>query len=219
MNVLVADDHELVRSSLVSLLQSASIASQINEASNAQETIEQIDQSDFDLIILDLFMPDAQGFDLVRRVCNQQIDAKIVVVSASQEASDIRKALDLGASAYIPKSVGTSVMLSAIQLVIAGGVYIPEVLLNQPSSNETRTASPSSEVAGRSVEPEFNLSKRQHEVLSCLVAGMSNKEIARQLDLSEYTAKAHVATLFKILGVSNRTKAAKLALELGIIQA
>lgn len=77
MNVLVADDHELVRSSLVSLLQSASIASQISEASNAQQTIEQIDQSDFDLISLDLFMPDAQGFDLVRRVCNQQIDAKI----------------------------------------------------------------------------------------------------------------------------------------------
>lgn len=213
MNVLVADDHELVRTSLVNLLKSASISSNVSEAANARETIEQIDKYDFDLIILDLFMPDAQGFDLVRRVCGLQIDAKVVVLSASQEPSHIRKALDHGASGYIPKSVGTAVMLSAIQLVIAGGVYIPEALLSSPSQVELPSP------AQRSGEnQQYQLSNRQQQVLACLVAGLSNKEIAKKLDVSEYTAKTHVATLFKILGVSNRTKAAKLALELGISQ-
>ena len=210
MNVLVADDHELVRSSLVSLLKSASISLRVSESANARETIELIDRFDFDLILLDLFMPDTPDFDLVRRVCSQQIDAKIVVLSASQEASHIRKALDLGASGYIPKSVGTAVMLSAIELVISGGVYIPEALYKQPAIEE-----PTLPAQRQGEAQEYHLSKRQHQVLACLVAGMSNKEIARELDLSEYTAKAHVATLFKILGVSNRTKAAKLAIELG----
>lgn len=212
MKVLVADDHELVRSSLVDLLTTASIATAICESSNAMETIVQIDGQDFDLILVDLFMPGASGFDLVRKVCSEQIDAKIIVLSASLDVAHMRKALSLGASGYIPKSVGTAVMLSAIQLVISGGVYIPEELLKLSITDPSEMISKTDNGNQR---PQ--LSNRQRQVLNCLVQGMSNKEIARELNLSEHTTKTHVATVFKILGVSNRTKAANLARELGMI--
>lgn len=124
----------------------------------------------------------------------------------------MRKALDLGAAGYIPKSAGIEVMLSALRLVLVGGIYVPPDLL--------RKAAPPgiTEVVDAAAElsPD-SLTSRQQEVLRLLGEGKSNKEIARQLDLSENTVKIHVTAVLKALGVNNRTKAAVVARQFRIV--
>ena len=124
----------------------------------------------------------------------------------------MRKALDLGAAGYIPKSAGMGVMLSALRLVLAGGIYVPPNLLHTQAAPDPASVTE----AAAALSPD-GLTGRQREVLRLLGEGKANKEIARELDLSENTVKIHVAAVLKALGVNNRTKAAMVARRLGMV--
>ncbi len=160
---------------------------------------------DLELILLDLNLPDRDGFSVLAELGERYPAISVVVLSAQQDRGSVVKALDLGALGFIPKSGQREVMLSALQLVFAGGIYIPpEILARDDSSARQRDEKPP--VANRpSVSPaDVGLTERQVDVLSLMMQGKSNKAICRVLNLAEPT-----------LEVSNRTEAVIAVGELG----
>jgi len=220
LKILIADDHVLVREGMRHSLGSLDGQVEFLEAENASQVMEVMEShGDLDVAIVDLIMPGANGFELLNRVCEKFPEVPVVVMSASEDPEHMRKVIDYGASGYIPKSSSREVMLSAVKLVLSGGVYIPPAML-QPASNGGDTGfGLGGELLGgskpkMSVPPE--LTDRQLDVLLLLGQGKSNKEIARDLGLSENTVKIHVTAILKVLNVSNRTQAGIIAQNLDL---
>lgn len=207
LKVLVADDHVLVREGLQNTLQRLSDGAQVFQAENGESVLRILaDIRDLDLVLLDLFMPNTDGFELLSQVCNEYPDIPVVILSASDDPANMRKSLDRGASGFIPKSTPHNVLQGALNLVIAGGVYIPPGMLGPGFSvtGQDVIATATSAIAERL---GAGLTDRQREVLGLLGQGYQNKMIASKLGLSEHTVKIHVTAIFKALGVSNRTQA------------
>ncbi len=211
MKTLVADDHALLRTGLIEALSRLDPEPTAFEASDAEQVMHVLSaHPDLDLILLDLFMPGANGFELLSRVCGAATGAPVVVVSASDDTAHMRKALDCGAAGFIPKSTARDVMVSALGLVLAGGIYVPPDLVHAPPPDE--------EGGPTTLGPEggtATLTARQQAVLRLIGQGRSNKQIARDLDLSQNTVKIHVAGVLRALGAANRTEAVMLARERG----
>lgn len=203
MRVLVADDHALLRTGLIHLLRQLHGDLTAFEAADAAAALDAVHaHPDLDLILLDLFIPGANGFELLTQVCRFATGTPVVVLSSSEERGHMRKALDCGAVGFIPKSAVPEVMLSALRLVLEGGEYVPPDLLEGPSY----TASQANAAL---------LTARQRDVLRLVGQGQSNKQIARVLNLSENTVKIHVASILRSLGAANRTEAVMLARQQG----
>ncbi len=204
MKILIGDDHLLFREGLRRLLEQLQSDAVFVEAGTFGEVVERCRAGGgFDVILMDLHMPGWPGFDGLREVQSLQPGVPVVVISASEALSDIRGALDHGATGYIPKSSSVKVMMGALNLVFSGGIYVPPGALNVGSDITPRRRA--FDAADRSTS--FGLTQRQREVLECLRAGKSNKQIAYELGLSEGTVKIHVTAIFKSLGVKNRTQA------------
>jgi DNA-binding NarL/FixJ family response regulator len=213
MKILVVDDHALIREALRGVLRKIERRALILEAADGHAAIEAIErQDDIGLVLLDLNLPDRDGLTLLIELRQRFPAIGVVVLSALQDHANIKRALDLGALGYIPKSAPRDVMLSALRLVFAGGVYIPREAL-------TRAETPPAPLPRQDrpiVTPtEVGLSERQLEVLALLMQGKSNKIICRTLNLMEPTVKHHVAAILRALKVSNRTQAVVAANELG----
>lgn len=222
MRILVADDHDLIREGLRHALHALFSDVDIVEARSAVE-VQQIVVlgTKFDLVVLDLVMPGAGGFDLLCKLCDQLGNTPVLVLSASDDAATMRRVLDCGAAGFIPKSTFREVMLGAFKLVMSGGVYVPPALLahNGLAKNRGNALQPADFPAtstGR-VALSAELTERQCEVLALLERGLPNKQIARQLGLSEHTIKIHVAAILNALGVSNRTQAVIAAQQYGAV--
>jgi len=205
LKALIADDHALLRVGLTSALGQLGdgplVCFEAADAAQVTETLRA--HPDLDLVLLDLFMPGANGFELLSNVCNAASDAPVVVLSASEDTVHMRKALDCGASGYISKSAPRDVMISALRLVLAGGIYVPPDLVRaQPPDAASRLTGVIAAAA---------LTARQQDVLRLLGQGRSNKRIARELDVAENTVKIHVAAILRALGAANRTEAAVIA--------
>jgi DNA-binding NarL/FixJ family response regulator len=207
LKVLIADDHVMVRTGLIDALTGLDPELEPVEAADASQVMERlVDTPDLDLVVLDLFMPGANGFNLLSKVCSAAGAVPVVVLSASESAEHVRKAFDCGAAGFVPKSADRELMLSALRLVLAGGVYIPAEMMQSADWPPAGTP-PSRERA--------TLTDRQQEVLRLLGRGLSNKQIARALALSENTVKVHVASVLRQFGANNRTEAVVRAQEQG----
>ncbi|HYH21433.1 MAG TPA: response regulator transcription factor [Azospirillum sp.] len=205
MKILIGDDHLLFREGLRRLLEQLHADATFIEAGTFGEVIEHCRSGErFEVVLMDLNMPSWPGFDGIREVQALQPGTPVVVVSASEALNDIRGALDHGATGYIPKSSSVKVMLGALNLVFSGGIYVPPGALTFGAEPNGRRR-PMETAAERSAG--YGLTQRQREVLDCLRAGKSNKQIAYELGLSEGTVKIHVTAIFKSLGVKNRTQA------------
>jgi DNA-binding NarL/FixJ family response regulator len=220
LKILVADDHSLVRQGLKLELLEMSAAATILEATDA-ETVRQVlsMHPDIDLVILDLHMPGANELELLSSLCNKYPDIPVVILSAVESPRVMQRTIDRGAAGFIPKSVANEVLISALQLTLSGGVYIPSQMIGETPHNSYTDQSFSGETTSisrrsTSVRPVFT--DRQNDVLQLLSDGNSNKAIARKLGLSEHTIKIHLTAIFKTLGVSNRTEAAIACRELGL---
>lgn len=212
MLILLADDHELVREGLKHTLTGLSPDVTFLEASTATEVIDTIfEHTGIDLLLLDLVMPGSNGFQLLKRICDSNPDLPVVVLSAADDPAQMRKALDVGASGFISKSGNAEVMLSALRLILAGGIYVPPDMLKPYPDNDPRAQEIVAESTGASDPQTPVLTARQRQVLEKLGQGKSNKQIARELDLSENTVKIHVTGVLRALGVDNRTQAAVIA--------
>ena len=182
------------------------------EASTATEVIDTIfEHTGIGLLLLDLVMPGSNGFQLLKQICDSNPDLPVVVLSAADDPAQMRKALDVGASGFISKSGNAEVMLSALRLILAGGIYVPPDMLKPRPDTDPRAQEIVAESSGATGPQTPVLTARQRQVLEKLGQGKSNKQIARELDLSENTVKIHVTGILRALGVDNRTQAAVIA--------
>jgi DNA-binding NarL/FixJ family response regulator len=203
MKVLVVDDHALIREALRGILKELKDDATVIEASNCRLAMRLVgEHSDLGLILLDLNLPDRNGFDVLTELREGYPGISTVVLSAFNDRDTVTKALDLGALGFIPKSSTREVMLSALRLVFSGGIYIPPDILVR------REPSPSGAAEPRHLSPrDLGLTDRQVDVLALMMQGKSNKAICRTLDLAEPTVKNHVTAILRALKVTNRTEA------------
>jgi DNA-binding NarL/FixJ family response regulator len=211
MKFLLADDHPLMREGVRSVLAQLNEQVEIVEAHDYPSLFSQAEQHpDFDLALVDLNMPGFIGVQGVAEFRTRFPEIPLVVLSASESHYDIKRVLDAGALGYIPKASSPAVMVSALQLILAGGIYVPSLLVEPDSGLHGQDA------AAFAALRHSGLTTRQMEVLRLLVQGSQNKVIARALDLSEGTVKIHVAAIFRALNVNNRTETVLAVQRLGI---
>jgi len=209
MKILMVDDHPLIRSALRYVLAELDTGLELLDAADGAAALRAIDEhADLDLVLLDLALPDMDGREALARLRARRPDVPIVVLSASEDTESVRTALDGGAMGFVPKSSSNQVMLGALRLVLAGGVYVPlQALPAEPVSARPCCA----------LDPAgIGLTERQSEVLALMVQGKPNKLICRELGLAEGTVKIHVTAILKALEVTNRTQAVIAANRLGL---
>jgi DNA-binding NarL/FixJ family response regulator len=212
MKILIADDHELFRDGLRHVLDQLGGSLTIVEASDFEQAVAAVEREpDIDIVLLDLSMPGMTWNEGLQRLKDMLPEAvPIIVLSASDDRRHVLQAVNMGAAGFIPKTSSSRVMLSALKLVLSGGVYLPPALLEQSSSQADGLGPMANENAVSFLTP------RQREVLALLGQGKSNKEIARVLQLAEGTVKLHVTAILKALNVNNRTRAVVAASQLGL---
>ena len=215
MRVLVADDHQLVIDALEKYLIGIDPDVEVIPALKFEETIDNVRESpDFDLIILDLYLPDMTGLEGLTLLHSQCPEIPIVMISGVANRREIMDALERGAAGFIPKDLSSAMIVKALEIVLSGERYIPSILVGGPSLIEKEPGY-SGKVTRDAGSPFGKLTRREREVLALLLNGYSNKEIARNIGVKEITAAFHLRGVFKKLGVSNRTKAAAKALREG----
>ena len=212
MKILLVDDHVLIRDALRGVLAELQREAQILDAADSGSAFDAIETNpDVQMIVLDLNLPDRGGFDVLAEVRERYPAIGVVVLSGNQDRASVHAALDLGALGFIPKSAQREVMLSAFNLIFAGGIYIPpQILERSPSSPGTAPRN------ARQRAADLGLTERQMAVLALMMQGKSNKVICRDLDLAEPTVKNHVTAILKALKAKNRTEAVIAAGALGL---
>ena len=215
MKILLADDHALIRSGLRGELAELDAAIDFVEAWDA-DSLQQIFDThhDIDLALVDLNMPGMSGEQTIDALRQAHPTVPLIVLSGVDGGAEVQAVLRAGAAGFIPKSANSQVMLQAIRLVLAGGQYLPPQLMRLLETEGPRPAvTPTTgntlpEGGRRANSGRLDLlSPRQREVFTLLAKGLSNKSIARQLNVTEGTIKSHVATIFDVLNVHNRVSA------------
>jgi DNA-binding NarL/FixJ family response regulator len=218
MRVLLIDDHPLILSALQNVIEGMGEAGSVAVvgvagARAAREALAADER--FDLVLLDLRLGDADGFDLLIELRNGWPAIPVVVVSASDRSADVIRAIDLGAMGFVPKRASNETLMEALGVVMSGGIYVPPMTMGEggaPVDERRGIGDPVPQPgSGHPARPnalaQFKLTPRQTEVLGLLLRGQSNKLIARELDLSVETVKDHVAAVLRALGVNSRTQA------------
>lgn len=202
--IVIADDHPMFRHALVMRVTADYPSAVVLEAEAIDRLHELLMQhSNVDLVLLDLNMPGSHGLSSLIHVRATNPALCVVVVSANEDPTTIRRALQLGAAGFIPKSSSLEVMSSALAKVLAGSRYVPEVLngLSVPALNDEIQSS------ARKIG---SLTPQQFRIASMLAQGALNKQIAWQLNITEATVKVHMRTIMEKLDVRNRTQVALL---------
>ncbi len=194
MRILVADDHDLVRETIVAFLSGAEIEDVIGVATLDDAIKSANDTGSFDLVLLDYNMPGMNGLDGLARMKQANDDRPVAILSGSASRDVADAALKAGAQGFIPKTLGAKSLVTAVKFMAAGEVYAP---FNFMQGGESQPSGP--------------LTKRELDVLRGICEGKSNKEIARDINLQEVTVKLHVKTLNRKLQARNRTHAAMIA--------
>ncbi len=209
MRILLADDHPLFREGVKPVLEKLDPDVTILEAVDYPSTFEAMHQAgEVDLVLMDLYMPGMAGIEGVTRFRATFPEVPLVVLSASEQVEDIQRLLGAGALGYITKSSHSDAILDALNVVLAGGVYIPPALLGEETDQEGALL----DIASRYPALSF----RQIQVLKELAKGQSNRQIGQALDVTEGTVKLHMAAIFRILKVNNRTEAVLVAQKMGL---
>ncbi len=193
MKILLVDDHALFRAGLVLLLQLKHPGVRILEAAGVMQALQQLQQPELpDLCLLDLDLKTQSGLEVLHRARELAPAMAVVIVSAIEHRAGVLACIQAGAMSYIPKSAPPEELSHALDRVLAGEVYLPEEFAGLVAGAQRTAAS---------------LTRRQREVLVRLNRGLPNKLIARELGISEYTVKDHIAEILRVLGVQNRTQA------------
>jgi len=208
LRILLADDHPLFREGVKPVLHKLHTGAEVLEAVDYPSAFEMIHRhGEVDLALLDLYMPGMAAVDGVRRFRAAFPSIPVVVLSASEQTEDIHNLLASGALGYITKSLSSEKILDALRLILAGQIFVPPGLIESASPRQ---------------EPPRNLSRypaltvRQIDVLRQLSMGLSNRQIGDNLDITEGTVKIHLAAIFRILKVANRTEAVLIAQKMGL---
>jgi DNA-binding NarL/FixJ family response regulator len=202
VRILLVDDHPVVRFGLAAIVGAQSDMMVVGEASSGAESVELAARHQPDIVLMDLRLPGMSGVEAIKAIRRRLPDTRFVVVTAYEGDEDIHQALQAGAHAYVLKGASHVELLTAIRTVVRGQRFIP--------------LSVSASLAGRPPRPE--LTNRELQVLELIVSGLSNKEIAGRLGITEGTVKWHVNVLLGHLNVTDRTQAAVAALQRGLVR-
>lgn len=209
MKILVVDDHALVREGLRQVLKGLGDAVEVLEASLCARAFELAEQHpDLDLVLLDYHLPDLNGLEALRVLGRRHPELPVIMLSGSVNPRVMRQVMDGGAAAFLTKSGLSHDLLDVVTRVLQGEVFAPADMASHGDGMGAGTGAPAS--AGG-----FLLTPRQEEVLQLLMAGGSNKDIARSLNVSDETVKNHVSGLLRLFGVQTRTKLLAAAMQVG----
>jgi DNA-binding NarL/FixJ family response regulator len=201
VKILLVDDHPLFRGGLKYLLRGLDISVEMDEAGDCAGALARLGAGAYDLVLLDLKLPGVNGLDGLDSVREAAPGTPVIVLSGEEGPQVVHATIERGAMGFIPKSSTPEVMIEAMRLVLARGIYLPPAALD---------AVPESSAGLPGLTP------RQMDVMRCLIRGKPNKVIARELDVSEATVKAHLTAVFEALGAKNRTEAVYAAAKLGL---
>jgi two-component system nitrate/nitrite response regulator NarL len=211
IRVLLVDDHTLFRSGIKALLSRSSDFEVVGEAADGLEGVKRAKALGPDVVLLDLHMPGTPGKDALKLLLDEVPDAKVLMLTVSEDADDLIDTLRAGAAGYLLKNIDTEALLDAVRKAVEGdSVVSPQMMgkLVQGLKAPVRSEAPLSE--------KDKLSPREREILGFLAKGSSNKEIARSLELAESTVKIHVQHILRKLNLSSRVQAAVYAVEAGL---
>ncbi|MBL4560261.1 MAG: response regulator transcription factor [Labilibaculum sp.] len=210
INVVLADDHVLVRDGIKSLLEEEQDITVVDEASDGREALIVVEKSTPDLLIVDIRMPELNGIEVVREIKNKGLNVKTLVLSMHDSEEYVLKSIEAGADGYLLKGASKEEFLKALHSVAAGGKYfsgdISSIIVNNLVSKNAVTP-PKEEV-----KPNiFKLTKREKQILVLVLQGKSNKEVAEELGVSKRTAEVHRFNLMKKMEVKNLIELSKKA--------
>lgn len=216
LKVLMADDHALFRDGMRYVLQQLADEVEILDSGNFQEALQLMnDNQDVDIALLDLNMPGSEGPASIQFFHLRYPDVPLVVVSGSDQRDDIESVMEYGAMGFISKTSSSKIMLSALRMVLEGGVYLPPQLLQQAMSNIDAGEVQANKHSQRAAK--YGLTARQIEVLTYLAGGLANKDISKQMNLAEGTVKIHTAAVYQALHVNSRLEAVTAARRMGFL--
>jgi DNA-binding NarL/FixJ family response regulator len=201
IRVLIVDDHPVVREGLASLLRKEISLKVVGSAHNAEEALSILDRSSVDLVLLDLRLPKISGINLLRMLKKLPRPPAVVILSSYRFEEEIFRAVNAGAGGYLSKDASRAEIVAAITAVNAGGKYFPPDIAAYIAEHESHS----------------RVSPREVEILEMVAKGLTNKEIARVLNISPYTARNHINHICVKLEAADRTEATAVALQLGII--
>lgn len=214
MKILIVDDHALVRRGLNYVVKEGFPDAEVVEAESSAVALQALrDGADADLALVDVRMPDLDGLELLRAIKAEWEELPVIMLSTYDNAPYVRRALADGAAGYLLKDATPEDLAQAIKVAMSGSgnVLSPRVIQNLFEDQEHGSGTNG---AGR--RNEYSLTQRENDILALLSEGRSNREIAQHLYLSEKTVKAHLAAIFRKLGVTNRTQAAMVAVQMGV---
>ena len=214
--VLIIDDHRLFADGLSLLLRQMDETLTVTTEYSAQAALAKLKWlKTFDLLLIDVNMPNLTGFDFLQALNERSIHIKVLFVSGNEELPDVEQALRLGARGYIPKSLPSAEMVTAITKVLAGDMFLPR---NWDDSINWAACNPKLNTKRQEKISVAGLRPRQIEVLGLMHKGHTNIKIALILGISESAVKSHISILFKALDTKNRTAAIKAGLEQALIE-
>tara|TARA_R110002020_G_scaffold179023_5_gene372128 strand:+ start:422 stop:1072 length:651 start_codon:yes stop_codon:yes gene_type:complete len=202
INVVLADDHVLVRDGIKALLEDEQDIIVIDEASDGKEALEVIKKNKPHLLIVDIRMPELNGIEVVQKIKQSNSDVKTLVLSMHDSEEYVLKSIEAGADGYLLKGASKDEFLKALHTVASGGKYfagdISSILIKNLDSKRNDTAE-----TKQALTETYNLTKREKQILNLVLEGKSNKDIAEELDISKRTAEVHRFNLMKKLDVKN----------------
>ncbi len=207
INILLVDDHSMIREGLKQLLELDGDIKVVGEAGNGEECLEKIEHLHPDVVLLDINMPQMNGLQVLEKLRYMGSKQKVLILTIHNEVEYLMRAVDIGVSGYLLKDSESSVLKEAIYAIASGENYIDSTM-TPLLKEQTYLKELQKEARGK----DKLLSAREIEVLCALAEGLYNKEIASKLQISEKTVKNHVSNIFKKIGVSDRTQAAVYAI-------
>lgn len=217
IKIMLVEDHKLIRVGIKTVFDETDGYEVVAEAQNGKEAVEKASSTRPDIILLDVGLPDMNGVTVIKKLQNNEIDSKIIILSSDESSQEVDKCLSLGVYAYVIKDINTEMLLYIVRSVNEGAMWLdPKIVpaLRNKSDNIIPKKQTSRAMFRNT---HANLTQREYEVLKLVVDGKSNNEIANELCISEHTAKAHVCNIIQKLVVDDRTQAAVKALKEGIV--
>jgi DNA-binding NarL/FixJ family response regulator len=202
IRIMIADDHSVVRFGIAAIVSTRPDMKVVAQAGNGAEAVDLFRMHRPDVTLIDLRMPELGGADVIRMLRGEDPEARFIVLTTYEGEEDIHRALMAGASAYLLKGMSHEELLNALDVVYNGGRYFPQSVLYT--------------LNGR--RPDAQLTSREYEIVNLIVSGLSNKEIAQKLGITEGTVKWHVNLILGRMGVSDRTQVAIAAVKRGIVE-
>ena len=211
INVMIADDHSMVREGIKQLLELEGDIVVVKEANNGKQCIEQLDEENTDVLLLDINMPNMNGLQVLQHLRETKKKVKVLILTIHNEVEYLIRAVEIGVDGYVLKDSDSSLLKKAIFSIYNGEIFIqPELALMLKIKLDEKNNSYNNS--------DYSLTKREIEVLKLLAEGLFNKEIAYMLAISEKTVKNHVSNIFKKINVSDRTQAAVYAIKNNFVE-